>query len=91
MACLLVAALINCAYYELIGCTPFRCLYRRDPWASTLLPPAYWATVKPLFDISDAKFNYKDLDGNKKVLGPQLDKNGDGQEAAKQECKAEDN
>ena len=70
MAYPLVAALINYTYHKSIGCTPFCCLYRRDPWASALLPLAYWATAEPLLDISDAEFDYKDLDSNKKVLGP---------------------
>ena len=87
----LIAALINCTYHKLIGCTPFYYLYRRDPWASTLLPLAYWATAKPLLNISDAEFNYKDLDSNKEILGPQLDENGNRREAAEQEHKAEDN
>ena len=91
MACLLVAALINYTYYKLIGCTPFCCLYRRDPQASTLLPPANQATAEPLLNISDAEFNYEDLNSNKEILGPQLDKNGNRQEAAKQEYKAKDN
>ena len=30
-ACLIVAALINRTYHKSIGCTPFRCLYGRDP------------------------------------------------------------
>ena len=47
--------------------------------------------MEPLLNISDAKFNYEDLDGNKEVLGPQLDKNSDGREAAKQKHKAKDN
>ena len=69
----------------------FHYLYKRDSQASTLLPPTNWATAEPLLDISDAKFNYKDLDGNKEVLGPQLDENGNRWEAAEQEREADDN
>ena len=70
---------------------PFYYLYRRDSQAFTILLPAHQATVEPLPDISDAEFNYKDLDSNKEVLGPQLDENGDGQEATKQEYEADNN
>ena len=47
--------------------------------------------MEPLLDINNAKFNYKNLDSNEEVLGPQLDKNGDRQEAIKQEREAKDN
>ena len=47
--------------------------------------------MEPLLNISDAKFNYEDLDGNKEVLGPLLDKNGNGRQAAEQEYKDKDN
>ena len=47
--------------------------------------------MEPLLNISDIKFNYNDLDSNKKVLDPQLDKNGNRQKAIKQEYKAKNN
>jgi len=81
-ACLIVAALINCTYHELIGCMPFRCLYRRDPWASALVAPALRATAEPPPDTEVSKVKDKDLNSNKEVLGPLLEENGDGQEAA---------
>ena len=78
-------------YHETIGCTPFRCLYRRDPWPSALVPPAYWAMAEALPDTTYSDIEEEDLDGNKEVLGPLLDENGNGQQAAKQECKNKDN
>ena len=78
-------------YHEIIGCTPFCCLYRRDLWPSTLVPPAYQATAEALPDTTYSNIKEKDLDSNKEVLGPLLDKNGDGRQAAKQKCEDEDN
>ena len=91
MACLMVAALINRTYHKSIGCTPFHYLYRRDPWAFTLVALALRAIVKPSPNIKVFKAEDEDLDGNKKVLGPPLEENGNGREAAKQECNKEDN
>jgi hypothetical protein len=78
-------------YYEIIGCTPFRCLYGRDPWPSALVPLAYWATAEAPPDITYFDIEEEDLDGNEEVLGPLLDENGDGRQAAKQEREDEDN
>ena len=47
------------------------------------MTPALRATIKPLPDIKVSKAEDKDLDSNKKVLGPPLEENGNGQEAAK--------
>jgi hypothetical protein len=55
------------------------------------VPPAHWAIAEPLPDITHSNIEEEDLDGNKEVLGPLLDENGDGRQAAKQECKDEDN
>ena len=41
------------------------------------------ATVEPLPDTKVSKAEDEDLDGNKEVLGPLLEENGDRQEAAK--------
>jgi len=49
--------------------------------------PGRRATVEPpleITDTSEAK-EEEDLDGNKEVLGPLLDKNGNRRQAAKQE------
>ena len=57
---------------------PFYCLYRRNPQLFTLVAPGYQATVKPLLEVTNA-FKAKeeeDLNGNKEVLSPLLDKNG---------------
>ena len=83
MACLIVTALINRMYHETISCTPFHCLYRRDPWPSALVPPAHWATAEASLDTTYSNIEEEDLDSNEKVLGPLPDKNGDGQQAAK--------
>jgi len=70
---------------------PFRCLYRRDPWAFALVAPALRATVEPPPNIKVFKAEDKDLDGNKEVLGPLLEENSDRREAAEQERNKEDN
>ena len=70
-------------YYETIGCMPFRYLYRRNPWPSTLVPPAHWATAEALPNTTYFDIKEEDLDGNKEVLGPLPDKNSDGRQAAK--------
>ena len=70
---------------------PFRCLYRRDPQASTLVAPTLRAIVEPPPNIKVSKAKDKDLDGNKEVLGPLLEENSNRQEAAKQERNKEDN
>ena len=44
------------------------------------MAPGYWATVEPLLEVtntSKAK-EEEDLDSNKEVLSPLLNKNGDG-------------
>ena len=74
---MVVAASINRTYYEIISCTPFRCLYGRDLWPSVLVPPAYQATAEALPDTTYFDIEEKDLDDNKEVLGPLLDKNSD--------------
>jgi len=40
--------------------------------------PGYWATAKPLLEVTNASKakEEEDLNGNKEVLGPLLDKNG---------------
>jgi len=81
-AYLIVAALINRTYHESIGCTPFRYLYGRDPWASALVAPALRAMAEPPPDTKVSEVEDEDLDGNKKVLGPLLEENGDRREAA---------
>jgi len=80
-ACPIIAALINRTYYKLIGCIPFYCLYGRDPWLSTLVAPSYWATAKPLLEVTDASKakEEEDLNSNKEVLGPLLDKDSNRQ------------
>ena len=78
VACLVVVALINCIYHETISCIPFRCLYRRDPWLSTLVLPAHQATVEAPPDITNSDIKEGALDGNEEVLGPLLDENDDG-------------
>ena len=84
-ACPIIVALINRTYYKLIGCTPFYCLYRRDPWLFTLVAPGYWATIEPLPEVTDASKaeEEEDFNSNKEVLGPLLDKNGNRRQAAK--------
>jgi hypothetical protein len=69
----------------------FCCLYRRDPWLSTLVPPTYWAIVEASPNITYFDIEEEDLDGNKEVLGPLPDKNGNRQQAAKQKYKNKDN
>ena len=78
-ACPIIAALINRTYYKLIGCIPFYCLYRRDPWPSTLVALGYWATIEPSLEVTNASKakEEEDLNSNKEVLSPLLDKNGD--------------
>jgi hypothetical protein len=41
--------------------------------------PGYRATAEPLLEVTDASEakEEEDLDGNKEVLGPLLDENGD--------------
>ena len=56
-----------------------------------MVTPVLRATVKPLPDIKVFKAEDEDLDSNKEVLGPLLEENGNGREAAKQECNEEDN
>jgi hypothetical protein len=86
VACLIIAALINRTYYELIGCIPFYCLYGRDPWLSTLVAPGYWATAEPPLEVTDtSKAEEEDLNGNEEVLSPPPDENGDRRQAAEQE------
>ena len=70
-------ALINRIYHKIISCTPFRYLYRRDPWPSALVPPAYQATAEALPNITYFNIKEEDLDSNKEVLGPLLNKNSD--------------
>ena len=41
------------------------------------MPPAYWATAEALPDITYFDIKEEDLDSNKEILGPLLDKNGD--------------
>lgn len=86
-ACPIIAASINRTYHELIGCTPFYCLYGRDPWPSTLVAPGHRATAEPPLEVTDTSEaeEEEDLDGNEEVLGPPLDENGDGRQAAEQE------
>jgi len=50
--------------------------------------PGHWATVEPPLEVTDASKakEEEDLDGNEKVLGPLPDENGNGRQAAKQEC-----
>jgi hypothetical protein len=78
-------------YYKTISYMPFHCLYRRDPWPSTLVLPAHWATAEALPNITHSNIKEEDLNGNEEVLGPLLDVNGDGQQAAKQKHKDKDN
>ena len=70
---------------------PFYYLYRRDPWPSTLVPPAYWAIAEAPPDTTYSDIEEEDLDSNEEVLGPLPDKNGDKQQAAKQKYKDKDN
>ena len=91
MTCLIIAALINCIYHKSIGCMPFCYLHGRDPQASTLVAPALKAIVEPLFDIKVSKAEDEDLDGNKEILGPLPEENGDRREAAKQQYNKKDN
>ena len=69
-------------YHETISYTPFCCLYGRDPWPSTLVPPAYQATAEALPDTTYSNIEEEDLDSNEEVLGPLLDKNSDRRQAA---------
>ena len=55
------------------------------------MPPAHWATAKALPDTTHFNIKEEDLDSNKEVLGPLPDKNGDGQQAAKQKREDKDN
>jgi len=47
--------------------------------------PGYWATIEPLLEVTNASKAEKeeDLNGNKEVLGPLLNKNGNRRQAAK--------
>ena len=49
------------------------------------MAPSYWATIKPLLKVTNASKakEEEDLNGNKEVLSPLLDKNGNRQQAAK--------
>ena len=47
------------------------------------MAPALRATVEPPPDTKASKAKEEDLDGNKEVLGPLLEKNSDRREAAK--------
>ena len=80
-AYLIIAALINRTYYKLIGYIPFYCLYRRDPWLFTLVAPGYRATAEPPLEVTNASKakEKEDLNSNKEVLSPLLDKNGNRQ------------
>jgi hypothetical protein len=55
------------------------------------VPPAHRATAEPPPDITHSNIEEEDLDGNEEVLGPLLDKNGDGRQAAEQEREDKDN
>jgi hypothetical protein len=55
------------------------------------VPPAYRATVEALPDTTYSNIKEEDLDSNKEVLGPLLDKNSDRRQAAKQEREDKDN
>ena len=55
------------------------------------MPPAHWATAEALPNTTYSDIKEEDLDGNKKVLGPLLNKNGDRRQAAEQERKDKDN
>ena len=53
--------------------------------------PAHRATAEALPNTTHSNIKEEDLDSNKEVLGPLLDKNGDGRQAAEQERKDKDN
>lgn len=55
------------------------------------MPPAYRATAEAPPDITYSNIKEEDLDGNKEVLGPLPDENGDRRQAAEQEREDEDN
>ena len=78
-------ALINRTYYKLISYIPFYYLYRRDPQLSTLVAPGYRATTEPPLEVTNTSKaeEEKDLDSNKEVLSPLLDKNGNRRQVAK--------
>jgi hypothetical protein len=49
--------------------------------------PGHRATVEPPLEVTDTSKakEEEDLDGNEEVLGPPLDENGNGRQAAEQE------
>ena len=55
------------------------------------MAPALRATVEPPPDIEVSEAKDEDLDSNKEVLGPLLEENSNGREAAEQERNEEDN
>ena len=51
------------------------------------MEPSYRATIEPPLEVTNASKakEEENLNGNEEVLGPLLDKNGDGRQAAEQE------
>ena len=55
------------------------------------MPPTHWATAEAWPNTTYFNIKEEDLDSNKEVLGPLLDENSNGRQAAKQKYKDKDN
>jgi hypothetical protein len=55
------------------------------------VPFAHQAIAEPPLDITHSNIKEEGLNSNKEVLGPLLNKNGNGWQAVKQEYKDKDN